>query len=102
MKKLLIILIIVLSNIIIIAENCPIIFVHGQKSPGETNCGWDTWNHEESAFTDIKTSQYKEYSAYHEDCYQHTDLDNSVPLKTIFNFSYYPWDQYTEHGVISI
>ena len=97
-----VLIVLVFSTLLAYGTDYPIIFVHGQKTPGEFNCGWDTWNNKWSAMTKLYNETFEDYSIYQNNCNKSTILNNNIPTKTMFNFSFYPENQLTESGVISI
>ncbi len=89
----LIVLSILLFPIIIIADDCPIIFVHGIEGDAEPDIAWEhTWGNPQSALNKIINS---EYGGYKEGitlkCDKNTKLAGLSKRfkKSIYHFSYY-------------
>jgi len=78
------------SPIVIIAADCPIIFVHGIQSDSRPVIGWPTWSSSHSAMMKIVNSGYGNYQAgVPLECDKNSTLQSMPDSRRIYNFSYY-------------
>ncbi|MDD3803489.1 MAG: alpha/beta fold hydrolase [bacterium] len=109
MKKLIILSMSILLNLILISEQYPTLYIHGHKSSGTYMEGYLTWN---DTIDSIRTHQplylidsLENYDDYHfgfpVNCNKYTNLVVQSDKKVMFNFSYYD-ELRTTPGVISI
>ena len=89
----------------LIAEDYPIIFVHGSNGEGNNEIGWSTWNHSSSAMMRILNEQYGGYEwgitsqgDIANKCNKNTQLAPMPDKRRIYNFSFYNPDN--SRGVI--